>query len=58
MFHLMGYKQGNEHAYIYVYTITYRESLRFYQRLGGTLTLERYGLDLWFSGVGVEFGVT
>ena len=46
------------HTYIYVYTITYLESLRFYQGSGGTLTLERYGLDLWDSGVGVKFGVT
>ena len=46
------------HAYIYVYTITYLESLRFYQRSGSTLTLELYGLDLWVSGVGVKFGVT
>ena len=58
MIHLVGYKQGKVHAYNYVYTITYLESLRFYQRLGGKLTLERYGLDLWVSGVGVEFGVT
>ena len=58
MTHLVGYTKGNVHAYIYVYTITYLESLRFYQGSGGTLTLERYGLDLWDSGVGVKFGVT